>query len=93
MYRPPNSSSVLFNKELGNLLSKYTNENVFIAGDLNVGFMNPDNNDLNYITYFFSNSYKSHICISTRAIDQSSTCLDHIWSNKRHKYNGPFSMF
>ena len=81
IYRPPNSSLVQFNLELENLLAKYTNENVCIAGDFNVDLINPDNNEFNCIANFISHSYKSHICIPTRVTDLSSTCLDHIWTN------------
>ena len=52
-----------------------------MAGDFKVDLMNPDNNELNCITNFFSHSYKSHISIPTKVSEQSSTCLDPIWTN------------
>ena len=78
IYRPPNSSLVQCNLELENLLAKYINGNVYIAGDFDVDLINPENNELNYITNFVSHSYHSHICIPTTVTDLSSTCLDHI---------------
>ena len=42
--------------------------------------MNHKNNELNCITNFFSHSYISHICITTKVNDQLSTCSNLIWT-------------
>ena len=78
---PLNNSLIQNDKKLENILTKYTNENVYIAGAFNVDLMNPDNNEINCLTTFFSHSYKSPSCIPNRVTDQSSTCLEHIWTN------------
>ena len=74
IYRLPNSSLVQFNIELETYLQMKMSL-------LPVNLILFVNNELDYITNSFSHSYKSHISVPTKVSEQSSTCLDPIWTN------------
>ena len=81
IYRPPSGSIGQFDFEIGNILANFTDERVFVTGDLNIDLLNPDNQELNCINNFISSSFRSFINIPTRSTDRAASCIDHIWSN------------
>jgi len=83
VYRPPTGcldsfSDVLFNQIL---YSFNPNALVFVCGDLNFDFLNPDDSHVGLIDNFYSLSYSQLIHDVTRPNNNEGSCIDHIWSN------------
>lgn len=84
IYRPPNTNSSNFGELINSkILSKLSSQQrVCIAGDFNLNLLNvndPPTQDL--CNVFKSKGFLPHISLPTRINGQSSTLIDHIWSN------------
>ena len=90
VYRPPRSSDGnqtldRFNSQFPNLIrSLKPNERNIIAGDFNVNLLNvePSNSEIDFREIFSSHFYLPLINLPTREVNDSSSCIDNIFTNK-----------
>ena len=87
IYRPPSNPSMsdsqsqdLFFANLADLLSK-SPSNTYMILDSNINLASISALSDRYFDHFYSNGFLNHINVSTRITSNSSTLIDHIFSN------------
>lgn len=92
-YRPPSIDVQLYINELYDLLKNNKKNKIDIfLGDININIQNVgDNNVNNYLNVLSELGYISYINKTTRATENSSTIIDHIFVNRNTK-NYDFSV-
>ena len=87
-YRPPSSSIVNFNEKFFTLLNQVIgSKKCLIAGDFNVNTMshNLSTAEANFLDNIITDGYTPLINIPTRVTNQTSTCIDHFYSNMQEE--------
>jgi hypothetical protein len=85
VYRPPSEPVDTFNRDFFPLISgdSVSSARTIIVGDFNIDLTN--NNLSNGDSFFLNEMYSLHflpkIVLPTRVTTNSSTCIDHIWTN------------
>jgi len=84
VYRPPNRNNIInFNESFFNIISNNISrsDKMLILGDFNINLCDPSNDETDLLQNFYSNSFFPCITKPTRITQNSSTCIDHIWTN------------
>ena len=88
IYRPPNGDANIFNETLNDILNRHnmTANETIIAGDFNICLLDEERNAvtrnfLNMMSGFF---FRPIITRPTRFINNTASCIDHIWVNTVH---------
>ena len=83
VYRSPNNLNVSFTDLFCSVIEKIKSTRCYVLGDTNYNLINLDKHHLTeeYYNNLVSASFKPLIWKPTRITDQSSTLIDHIWTN------------
>jgi len=82
-YRPPCGNLTNFGERIGAITGGvHPSEISFLVGDMNVDILNPFFVDCDYFNNCYSSSFIPMITIPTHDNVNTSTCIDHIWSNQ-----------
>ena len=82
-YRAPSSENTTFLTNFEKVVSDIKNKNSIITGDFNYNLFNIQHHadTSNYYNMMTSNSFRTLITKPTRMTDNTSTLIDHIWTN------------
>jgi len=90
-YRPPDGSIERYVEFLDPMLSRVNPRNqVFLLGDMNIDLIDPCPQSVDFINYCYASAFVPLISMPTHVTPQSSTCIDHIWSNQIGAGSGVF---
>ena len=85
IYRHPSANMPGFTQELKNIIKSLSKrkQHVYIIGDVNINFLkyNEHANTEDYLNMLYSNNFLPLITKPTRLTDDSSTLIDHIYTN------------
>lgn len=89
IYRPPDATAEYFNVFVNNITSaEILNLPIIILGDFNIDYSDPDSNLGNRLQIFEDiYQFKQLITNPTRETINSSTIIDHIFTNTIHKHS------
>ncbi|KAF0704337.1 otoferlin-like, partial [Aphis craccivora] len=86
-YRSPKSNINIFLSELNTLLtSGVLKNNCIWIGDINIDILalNTSLSTENYLNILSSNGFISQICTYTREVNETKSCIDHLFSRDVH---------
>lgn len=84
IYRPPDKSTIpQFIDKLSDMLASTTaNDHVFLIGDFNIDLASTLSSEVDFASFCLSETLIPLITTPTRVTQNSSTTIDHIWTNQ-----------
>lgn len=89
VYKPPPINELLFVEDLRGFFEQNLSKNIEIfTGDININIENNDNHSVNeYLSLMGQHGFMSYINSPTRVTTETSSCIDHLFVNKKININ------